>query len=211
MFGKLSSKAPPAEAAWCFSRYKPHFPYRSIRLIGSKQAQQQTQKQPQASGGKPNILVIFGDDTANRMLAPTGWGYGVSDAQHRPPRPRRHDLYRLLRRAELHGGALDFHHRSGDLTHRTFQGWHSRRARWACRRGTLIAQAPKPLGCARASSASPLLTNEYLPTVHGFDEFFGNLYHLNAEEEPELFNYPRDPQIPGHFGPRGVLRRKGRT
>jgi arylsulfatase len=44
--------------------------------------------------------------------------------------------------------------------------------------------------------------------VHGFDEFFGNLYHLNAEEEPELFNYPRDPKFREMFGPRGVLRAK---
>ena len=37
--------------------------------------------------------------------------------------------------------------------------------------------------------------NEHLPTVHGFDEFFGNLYHLNAEEEPEYPNYPKDPSV----------------
>jgi arylsulfatase A-like enzyme len=47
--------------------------------------------------------------------------------------------------------------------------------------------------------------NEYLPTVHGFDEFFGNLYHLNAEEEPELPDYPKDPAFKERFGPRGVL------
>jgi arylsulfatase A-like enzyme len=48
--------------------------------------------------------------------------------------------------------------------------------------------------------------NETLPTVNGFDEFFGNLYHLNAEEEPELPNYPKDPAYRAKFGPRGVLR-----
>ena len=47
--------------------------------------------------------------------------------------------------------------------------------------------------------------NEYLPTVHGFDEFFGNLYHLNAEEEPELADYPKDPAFLAKYGPRGVL------
>jgi arylsulfatase A-like enzyme len=47
--------------------------------------------------------------------------------------------------------------------------------------------------------------NEYLPTVHGFDEFYGNLYHLNAEEEPELPDYPKDPAFRARFGPRGVL------
>jgi arylsulfatase A-like enzyme len=48
--------------------------------------------------------------------------------------------------------------------------------------------------------------NEYLPTVHGFDQFYGNLYHLNAEEEPESPNYPADPAFAEKFGPRGVLR-----
>jgi len=50
--------------------------------------------------------------------------------------------------------------------------------------------------------------NETLPTVNGFDEFFGNLYHLNAEEEPELPDYPKDPTYRAQFGPRGVLRCK---
>lgn len=48
--------------------------------------------------------------------------------------------------------------------------------------------------------------NETLPTVNGFDEFFGNLYHLNAEEEPELPDYPKDPEYRKKFGPRGVLK-----
>ena len=48
--------------------------------------------------------------------------------------------------------------------------------------------------------------NPSLPTVNGFDEFFGNLYHLNAEEEPELPDYPKDPEYFKKFGPRGVLR-----
>jgi len=47
--------------------------------------------------------------------------------------------------------------------------------------------------------------NNRLPTVHGFDEFFGNLYHLNAEEEPETYYYPKDPAFKANFGPRGVL------
>ena len=46
--------------------------------------------------------------------------------------------------------------------------------------------------------------DEHLPTAHGFDEFFGNLYHLNAEEEPENPDYPKDPAFKKKFGPRGV-------
>jgi arylsulfatase len=45
----------------------------------------------------------------------------------------------------------------------------------------------------------------HLPTMHGFDEFFGNLYHLNAEEEPEGYFYPKDPEFKKKYGPRGVL------
>jgi arylsulfatase len=48
--------------------------------------------------------------------------------------------------------------------------------------------------------------DEHLPTNHGFDEFFGNLYHLNAEEEPEDVDYPKDPKFKAMFGPRGVIR-----
>jgi arylsulfatase len=48
--------------------------------------------------------------------------------------------------------------------------------------------------------------DEHLPTNHGFDEFFGNLYHLNAEEEPEHEDYPKDPEFKKKFGPRGVIK-----
>jgi arylsulfatase len=48
--------------------------------------------------------------------------------------------------------------------------------------------------------------DEMLPTNHGFDEFFGNLYHLNAEEEPENVDYPQDPEFKKRFGPRGVIK-----
>jgi arylsulfatase len=70
-----------------------------------------------------------------------------------------------------------------------------------------IAEALKPLGYATGQFGKNHLgdRDEYLPTMHGFDEFFGNLYHLNAEEEPELPDYPKDPAFKKKFGPRGVL------
>ena len=70
-----------------------------------------------------------------------------------------------------------------------------------------IAELLKPLGYATAQFGKNHLgdRNEFLPTVHGFDEFYGNLYHLNAEEEPELPDYPKDPAFRERFGPRGVL------
>jgi arylsulfatase len=47
--------------------------------------------------------------------------------------------------------------------------------------------------------------DKHLPTNHGFDEFYGNLYHLNAEEEPETYYYPKDPEFHKRYGPRGVI------
>src|ERR1700755_1837710 len=72
-----------------------------------------------------------------------------------------------------------------------------------------IAELLKPYGYATAQIGKNHLgdRNEFLPTRHGFDEFFGNLYHLNAEEEPEDPDYPRAPEYPNFrntFGPRGL-------
>ena len=96
------------------------------------------------------------------------------------------------------------HHRSGDAAHRAVQGRDAGRHRSGCRTDDpTIAELLKPLGYATGQFGKNHLgdRNEYLPTVHGFDEFFGNLYHLNAEEEPENFNYPRDPRVPGAVRP----------
>jgi arylsulfatase A-like enzyme len=73
-----------------------------------------------------------------------------------------------------------------------------------------IAELLKPLGYATGQFGKNHLgdKNEFLPTVHGFDEFYGNLYHLNAEEEPELPNYPPAADFPNfraRFAPRGVI------
>ncbi|HSU04485.1 MAG TPA: arylsulfatase, partial [Acetobacteraceae bacterium] len=70
-----------------------------------------------------------------------------------------------------------------------------------------IAELLKPLGYATGQFGKNHLgdKDDYLPTKHGFDEFFGNLYHLNAEEEPEDPDYPKDPAFKQRFGPRGVL------
>src|ERR1700744_1664685 len=71
-----------------------------------------------------------------------------------------------------------------------------------------IAEFLKPLGYMTAQFGKNHLgdRDEFLPTNHGFDEFFGNLYHLNAEEEPENPDYPKDPEFKKKFGPRGVLK-----
>ncbi len=73
-----------------------------------------------------------------------------------------------------------------------------------------IAELLKPLGYKTGQFGKNHLgdKDEFLPTKHGFDEFFGNLYHLNAEEEPENPDYPKDPAFKAKFGPRGVLHSK---
>jgi arylsulfatase A-like enzyme len=71
-----------------------------------------------------------------------------------------------------------------------------------------IAGLLKPQGYMTAQYGKNHLgdRDEHMPTVHGFDEFFGNLYHLNAEEEPENPDYPKDPEFRKRFGPRGVIK-----
>ena len=75
-----------------------------------------------------------------------------------------------------------------------------------------IAEALKPLGYATGQFGKNHLgdRNEFLPTVHGFDEFFGNLYHLNAEEEPEHPDYPKDPRVQGAGSGRAACSSAGR-
>jgi len=73
-----------------------------------------------------------------------------------------------------------------------------------------IAELLKPLGYASAQIGKNHLgdRNEYLPTVHGFDEFYGILYHLNAMEEPYDDEYPKDPEFNARFGPRNIVETK---
>ena len=75
------------------------------------------------------------------------------------------------------------------------------------RRGPDDRQLLKPQGYATGQFGKNHLgdRNEFIPTVHGFDEFFGNFYHLNAEEEPENPDYPKGPEFKEKFGPRGVF------
>jgi arylsulfatase len=70
-----------------------------------------------------------------------------------------------------------------------------------------IAEILKPMGYMTGQFGKNHLgdLDEHLPSNHGFDEFFGNLYHLNAEEEPENEDYPKNPEFKENFGPRGVI------
>lgn len=74
-------------------------------------------------------------------------------------------------------------------------------------RDPTLAEVLKPLGYRTGQFGKNHLgdKNSHLPTVHGFDQFFGNLYHLNTEEEPELMMWPDDPGFDARYSPRGVL------
>ncbi|MCG6858958.1 MAG: arylsulfatase [Salaquimonas sp.] len=164
-----------------------------------------------AQQGKPNILVIWGDDIGQYNTS----AYNRGLMGYRTP-----NIDRVA--AE---GAL-------------FTDWYGQQSCTAGRAAFITGQSPirtgltkvglpgapegmkiedptiagllKPLGYATGQFGKNHLgdRDETLPTNHGFDEFFGNLYHLNAEEEPENPDYPKDPAFHKKFGPRGVIHSK---
>ena len=179
-------------------------------LLRSAQAQAQPAQTP-PSGRKQNILVIFGDDIGQTNVS--AYSFGLMG--YRTP-----NIDRLAREGMMFtdyyaeqsctAGRSTFI--TGQCTLRTGLskvGIPGATVGLQARDATL-AELLKPLGYATGQFGKNHLgdRNEYLPTVHGFDEFFGNLYHLNAEEDPENRFYPRDPAFRQSFGPRGVLRCK---
>jgi len=162
-----------------------------------------------AAAQRPNILILWGDDI--------GWNnpscYHRGMMGYRTP-----NIDRLAR-----GGAL-------------FTDWYGQQSCTAGRAAFLTGQSPFRTGLLKVGlpgakegisikdpTIAALLKNqgyataqfgknhlgdrdEMLPTNHGFDEFFGNLYHLNAEQEPEHPDYPKDPAFRKKFGPRGVIK-----
>ncbi len=162
----------------------------------------------QKNGTRPNILVIWGDDI--------GWfnisAYNMGMMGYRTP-----NIDRIAK-----GGAL-------------FTDWYGQQSCTAGRSAFITGQSPIRTGLLKVGlpgadlglqpedvTIAELLSavgyvcgqfgknhlgdlDEHLPTNHGFDEFYGNLYHLNAEEEPENEDYPKDPKFKKKFGPRGVI------
>ena len=163
------------------------------------------------SGTKPNILVIFGDDIGQTNVS----AYSMGLMGFRTPnidRIAREGMIFTDYYAEQSCTAGRSSFITGQCTFRT--GLSKVGVPGATvglkKEDPTIAELLKPHGYATGQFGKNHLgdRNEYLPTVHGFDEFFGNLYHLNAEEEPEQRTYPRDPKFKEMFGPRGVLRCK---
>src|SRR5262245_7859194 len=160
---------------------------------------------------KPNILVIFGDDIGQTNVS----AYSLGLMGYRTPnidRIAKEGMIFTDYYAEQSCTAGRSSFLTGQCTLRTGLskvGQPGAPVGLQARDAT-IAELLKPLGYATGQFGKNHLgdKNEYLPTVHGFEEFFGNLYHLNAEEDPEDFNYPRDPKFKETFGPRGVVRCK---
>jgi arylsulfatase A-like enzyme len=163
--------------------------------------------QPQQAK-KPNILIIWGDDIGGFNIS----AYNLGMMGYKTP-----NIDRIAKE-----GAL-------------FTDWYGQQSCTAGRAAFITGQSPIRTGLTKVGlpgapeglkPQDPTLAdllkshgyvtgqfgknhlgdrNEFLPTVHGFDEFYGNLYHLNAEEEPENVDYPKDPKFKAMFGPRGVM------
>jgi len=172
----------------------------ALTAVGLPEAQAQQQK--------PNVLVIMGDDIG--WFNPSAYHQGIMGYQ--TP-----NIDRIARE-----GAR-------------FTDWYGQQSCTAGRAAFVTGQSPirtgltkvglpgadmglraedpsiaeilKPLGYATGQFGKNHLgdKDEFLPTNHGFDEFFGNLYHLNTEEEPENPDYPKNPEFRKRFGPRGVI------
>jgi len=171
---------------------------------------QQSQAQPAPSERKPNILVIFGDDIGQTNIS--AYSFGVMG--YKTP-----NIDRIAREGMMF---TDYYAENSCTAGRSsfITGQTPKRTGLSKvgipgatvglqARDITIAQALKPLGYATGQFGKNHLgdRNEFLPTVHGFDEFFGNLYHLNAEEEPERPYWPKaDTAFTSVNSPRGVLK-----
>ncbi|RWO88963.1 arylsulfatase [Mesorhizobium sp.] len=170
-----------------------------------------TSAKAQAAGAKPNILVIFGDDVGYWNLS----AYNRGMMGYRTPN---------IDRIAKEGAIFTDHYAQQSCT----AGRAAFITGQSCFRTGLLkvglpgakeglsekdptlAELLKPQGYVTGQFGKNHLgdRNEHLPTVHGFDEFFGNLYHLNAEDEPEHPDYPKNPEFKAKFGPRGVMKCK---
>jgi arylsulfatase len=168
-------------------------------------------QQAAPTGRKPNILVIFGDDVgiSNISAYSNGlMGYETPNID-RIGREGIKFLHYYGEQSCTAGRAAFLTGQHGIRTGLTKVGFPGAPMGMS-QLDPSIGGVMKNLGYATGQFGKNHVgdRNETLPTVNGFDEFFGNLYHLNAEEEPELPDYPKDPAYRAKFGPRGVLKCK---
>ncbi len=177
-------------------------------LVNAAAASTASAQAKPAPAGKPNILVIWGDDVGRDNIS----AYSMGIMGYQTP-----NIDRIARegaiftdsyaqqsctagRASFILGEHPF--RTGLLTI-GMPGSPQGIPEWA----PTIADLLKGQGYATGQFGKNHLGDQdsHLPTMHGFDEFLGNLYHLNAEEEPETYYYPKDSAFKAKYGPRGVL------
>jgi arylsulfatase A-like enzyme len=177
------------------------------------QAQTETPQQQAAQSNetKPNILVIFGDDIgiANLSVYSDGlMGYETPNIDRIGKEGIRF-LHYYGEQSCTAGRAAFLTGQHGIRTGLTKVGFPGA-PMGMNQLDPSIGGIMKNLGYATGQFGKNHVgdRNETLPCVNGFDEFFGNLYHLNAEEEPELPDYPKDPEYLKKYGPRGVMRCK---
>ena len=179
-----------------------------LPAAGVTTAAQAQQPQAATGGQRPNIVIIWGDDIGLSNVS----AYSQGLMGFRTPNIDRiahegmlfTDLY--AEQSCTAGRASFITGQSGLRTGLTKVGLPGATLGLQ-KEDPTIAELLKPLGYATGQFGKNHLgdRNEFLPTVHGFDEFYGNLYHLNAEEEPELPDYPKDPAFRAKYGPRGVM------
>lgn len=162
----------------------------------------------QSKANKPNILLIMSDDVGLTNVS----AYSMGLVGYKTP-----NIDRIAR-----GGMLftDYYGEQSCTAGRSafITGIHPVRTGLTKvgLPGSAIGLSPKDPTLAVLLKAHGYVSGQFgknhlgdrddmLPTNHGFDEFFGNLYHLNAEEEPENVDYPKDPEFKKRFGPRGVI------
>ncbi|NMJ41033.1 arylsulfatase [Roseomonas sp. JC162] len=164
---------------------------------------------PAAAPTRPNIVVIFGDDVGQSNIS--YWTRGLMG-------------YRTPNIDRIHNEGMTF---TDYYAEQSCTAGRSTFITGQCTLRTGLSKVGLPGASAGMQAEDPTIAtilkgmgyatgqfgknhlgdrDEHLPTAHGFDEFFGNLYHLNAEEEPENEDYPRDPEFRRRYGPRGVIR-----
>ncbi len=180
----------------------------SFRLAANNQT---AQEKAAKSDKKPNILVLWGDDigVSNISAYSDGLMGYVTPNIDRISKEGLRFLHYYGEQSCTAGRAAFLTGQHGIRTGLTKVGFPSA-PMGISQLDPTVGGLLKNLGYATGQFGKNHVgdRNETLPTVNGFDEFFGNLYHLNAEEEPELPDYPKDPAYRAKFGPRGVLKCK---
>ena len=176
----------------------------ALALAPAAHAQQPAKK----PAGKPNILVIWGDDIGYWNVS----AYNLGQMGYKTP-----NIDRIAREGalftDLYGQQSCTAGRGAFLTGQSpFRTGLLKVGLPGAKEGLqpqdpTLAELLKPQGYVTGQFGKNHLgdLDAMLPTMHGFDEFFGSLYHLNAEEEPEDPDYPKDPAFRAKYAPRGVL------